>query len=133
MDAKRISHDILIRLDGEVIKRKKILSKKIYGTSHTISLAEAEFIYQEGAHGLLIGAGQFGWVRLSPKAAAFFQEKGCPITILPTPRRSKPGMKALRRQSGYFTSPVNPAFPLDEKYSLLYFHLTTGNIYGTGK
>jgi len=85
VDEERISHDILIRLDGEVTKRRKQLSKEIYGTSHTISHAEAEYIYQEGAHGLLIGAGQFGRVRLSPEAAAYFQEKDCPVTILPTP------------------------------------------------
>jgi hypothetical protein len=84
VDDQRISHDILIRLDGEVTKRKKELSKEIYGTSHTFSLAEAEYIYEEGAHGLLIGAGQFGRVRLSPEAAAFFEEKNCPVTILPT-------------------------------------------------
>jgi len=84
IDEKRISHDILIRLNGEVTKRKKKLTKDIYGTSHNISLPEAEYIYQEGAAGLLIGAGQFGRVRLSPEAAAFFEEKNCPVTILPT-------------------------------------------------
>jgi len=42
VDDQRVSHDILIRLDGEVTKRKKKLSKEVYGTSHTISLAEAE-------------------------------------------------------------------------------------------
>jgi len=84
VDDQRISHDIIIRLDGEVTKRKKKLSKEIYGTSHTISLPEAEYIYEEGAQGLLIGAGQFGRVRLSPEAAAFFEEKNCPVTILPT-------------------------------------------------
>ncbi len=83
---ERVSHDILIRLDGEVKKRKKKLSKEVYGTSHTISQAEAEYIYQEGAQGLLIGSGQFGRVRLSPEAASYFQEKGCPVTILPTPQ-----------------------------------------------
>jgi len=49
VDGKRISHDIVIRLDGEVKKRKKKLSKEIYGTSHKISLAEAEYIFQEDA------------------------------------------------------------------------------------
>ncbi|MFN2281711.1 MAG: hypothetical protein ACK2TZ_07610, partial [Anaerolineales bacterium] len=72
---ERISHDIIIRLGGEVRKRKKKLSKEIYGTSHTISLAEAEYVYQEGADGILIGAGQFGRVRLSPEAKSFFAEK----------------------------------------------------------
>lgn len=86
---ERISHDILIQLDGEVKKRKKKLTKDIYGTSHNLSLPEAEYIFQEGAAGLLIGAGQFGRVRLSPEAAAFFEEKGCPVTILPTPRAVK--------------------------------------------
>jgi hypothetical protein len=83
---QRISYDILIRLDGEVSKRKKKLSKEIYGTSHTISLTEAEFVYQPGADGLLIGGGQYNKVQLSPEAAAFFQEKGCPVEILATPQ-----------------------------------------------
>ncbi|MCK4801720.1 MAG: hypothetical protein KAS84_06990 [Anaerolineales bacterium] len=85
VDGERISHDILIRLDGEVTKRKKKLSKEIYGTSHTISLAEAEYIYQEGAERLLIGAGQFGKVRLSPEAADFFKEHNCLVKIRTTP------------------------------------------------
>ena len=34
-------HDMLIRLDGSVKKRKKKLSKTIYGTLHGISLDEA--------------------------------------------------------------------------------------------
>ena len=89
VDGERISHDFLIRLDGEVTKRKKKLSKEIYGTSHTISLAEAEYIYQEGAQGLLIGAGHFGRVRLSPEADSFFKEKNCPVTLMTTPQAAK--------------------------------------------
>ncbi|MCJ7716833.1 MAG: MTH938/NDUFAF3 family protein, partial [Anaerolineales bacterium] len=89
VDGERISHDILIRLDGEVIKRKKKLSKEIYGTSHKISLAEAEYIYQEGASTLLIGAGQFGRVQLSPEAVGFFQEQNCEVDLRPTPEAVK--------------------------------------------
>ena len=33
--------DIMIRLSGKVKKRKKKLSKAVYGTSHTSSLDEA--------------------------------------------------------------------------------------------
>jgi hypothetical protein len=89
VDGERISHDILILLNGEVKKRKKKLSKEIYGTSHTLSQAEAEYVYQDGAAGLLIGGGQFGRVKLSPEAAAFFDEKSCPVTILTTPQAVK--------------------------------------------
>ena len=77
-------HDILIRLDGTVEKRKKKLSKAVYGTSHTLSLAEAEHIYEEGAEVLLIGSGQTGMVKLSSEAKAFFEEKACRIELLPT-------------------------------------------------
>ncbi len=86
VNGERINHDILIGLDGKVCKRKKKLSKEIYGTSHLISLAEAQYIYQDGASGLLIGAGQFGRVRLSPEAAEYFEQNSCRVEIFPTTR-----------------------------------------------
>lgn len=102
VDGLRISYDILIRLDGEVAKREKKLSKEVYGTSHTISLAEAEDMFEAGAQGLLIGAGQFGRVRLSPEAAAYFQEKDCPVTILTTPQAIKAWNEAPSGTIGLF-------------------------------
>jgi hypothetical protein len=48
---KVYEHDVLIRLDGQVEKREKKLSKAVYGTSHTISLAEARHVYQQGPRG----------------------------------------------------------------------------------
>jgi hypothetical protein len=48
IDGKVYEHDVLIRLGGALEKRKKKLSKAIYGTSHIISLAEARHIYQRG-------------------------------------------------------------------------------------
>lgn len=77
--------DVIIRLDGQVKKRKKKLSKAIYGTSHTISLDEAKHIYQKGAERLIIGTGQFGLVKLSDEAAEYFSGKGCAVKHLPTP------------------------------------------------
>jgi hypothetical protein len=76
--------DVIIRLNGQVKKRKKKLSKAIYGTSHTISLAEAKHVYQKGAERLIIGAGQYGRVVLSDEAAAYFQRKKCPVELRPT-------------------------------------------------
>ena len=102
VEEERFSHDILIRLDGEVIKRKKKLSKEVYGTSHTLSRAEGEYIYQEGAEGLLIGSGQFGRVRLSPEAKAFFEDKACPVTIQNTPEAIKTWNQAEGKLIGLF-------------------------------
>ena len=81
---KRFRHDVQIGLDGEVKKRKKKLSKAIYGTSHTISFEEANHVYQEGAERLIVGSGQHGLAQLSSEAAAFFEENGCRVDLLPT-------------------------------------------------
>jgi hypothetical protein len=45
IDGKTHEHDALIRLSGEVVKRKKKLSKKYYGTSHVLSKEEAKFTW----------------------------------------------------------------------------------------
>jgi hypothetical protein len=85
IDGTTYEHDVLIPLSGEVVKRKKKLSKKYYGTSHIISLEEAEFVYEKGCDTLVLGAGQYGNVKLSPEAAAFFSQKGCRVILKPTP------------------------------------------------
>lgn len=81
----RREHDVLIRLSGQVEKRKKKLSKAVYGTSHIVSLDEAKHVYEKGAKHLLIGAGQYGNVRLSDEAADYFKRKDCHVELLPTP------------------------------------------------
>jgi hypothetical protein len=81
----RIEHDVLIRLSGEVVKRKKKLSKAVYGTSHTVSLAEAEYLYEKNAERLIVGAGQDGMVTLSAEAADYFSRKGVAVDLAPTP------------------------------------------------
>ncbi len=67
-------HDVIIRLNGEVKKRKKKLSRALYGTSHVVSLAEAQYVYETGAQRLIIGTGQEGNVTLSGEAANYFRQ-----------------------------------------------------------
>jgi hypothetical protein len=59
VDGTAFDHDVVISPDGEVSKRKKKLSKAVYGTSHTISLEEARYVYGRaaGADRLIVGAG----------------------------------------------------------------------------
>ena len=85
IDGAVFTHDVIIRLGGRVEKRNKKLSKAVYGTSHTISLAEAEHLYQNGAERLLIGAGQDGRVGLSEEAATYFARNRCQVELLATP------------------------------------------------
>jgi hypothetical protein len=79
-------HDVIIRLNGEVKKRKKKLSKALYGTSHIMSLAEAEHVYETGAQRLIVGTGQGGNVTLSDEAANYFKQMRCEVQLLPTPK-----------------------------------------------
>jgi hypothetical protein len=79
-------HDVQIRLNGKVEKRKKKLSKAVYGTSHVLSLAEAKHVYEPGAKRLLIGTGQEGNVQLSGEATGYFKHKQCQVDLLPTPQ-----------------------------------------------
>lgn len=82
---KRYEHDVLIRLDGSIEKRKKKLSKKEFGTSHLVSGAEAEHIFEPHARLLIFGSGQYGRAELSPQAQAYFDAHDCDVRILPTP------------------------------------------------
>ncbi len=81
-------HDVIVRLTGQPEKRKKKLSKVVYGTSHIISLAEAEYVFEKGAERLIIGAGhaERGMVKLSDEAADYFRRKDCQVELLPTPK-----------------------------------------------
>lgn len=89
IDGESYDHDVIIRLDGKVKKRKKKLSKSVYGTSHKVSLEEAEHIYEKGAGLLIVGTGQSGCVGLSDEAAEFFRREKCPVKLLPTPEAVK--------------------------------------------
>ena len=85
IDGKLYDHDVIIRLDGKVKKRKKKLSKSVYGTSHKVSLEEAEHILENGAKLLIVGTGQSGCVELSDEAAEYFQRNECSVKLFPTP------------------------------------------------
>ena len=86
IDGKTYDHDVIVRLSGEIVKRKKKLSKKYYGTSHIVSKDEAKFVFEKGCEQLIVGSGQEGNVHLSPEAEAYFAKKGCEVVLQPTPQ-----------------------------------------------
>ena len=101
IDGKKYEYDVVIRLSGEIEKRKKKLSKRLYGTSHMVSKDEAKFVYEDGCRVLVLGTGQDDNVRLSKEAAEYFDKKGCKVIAKPTPdaietfNRSKKGTIGL--------------------------------------
>jgi hypothetical protein len=102
ISGKTYEHDVVIRLSEEVVKRKKKLSKRIYGTSHTVSEDEARFVFEKGCKELIFGTGQHGNAALSPEAAAFFEKKGCRVVAEPTPQAAGIFNKCRRAKIGLF-------------------------------
>lgn len=102
IDGKTYDHDVVIRLDGDVVKRKKQLSKKLYGTSHVVSKDEAKFVFEKGSEQLILGSGQEGNVRLSPEAEAYLAKKGCKVVIQPTPGALRAFNEARGKKIGLF-------------------------------
>lgn len=100
IDGKTYEHDVIIRLSGEVEKRKKKLSKELYGTSHIISKEEAKFIYEDGCDALIVGTGQEGNVRLSPEAQDYFDKKRCRVEMQPTPEAIGTFNRSRRKKIG---------------------------------
>lgn len=95
-------HDIVIRLDGRVEKRRKDLSRAVYGSSHTVSLGEAGHIYQEGADLMVVGSGHYGALELSKEAAEFLEGRGCGVQVAPTPEAMEAWNAAPKNTIGLF-------------------------------
>ena len=81
IDGKTYDHDVVIRLSGGIVKRKKKLSKCLYGTSHVLSKDEAKFLFEKGCKQIIIGSGQYGNVHLSREAEAYFAKHGCQVGL----------------------------------------------------
>jgi hypothetical protein len=102
IENKVIEHDVVIRSSGAIEKRKKKLSKSVYGTSHLISLKEAKYIYEKGANRIVIGTGQNGLVTLSDEAQKYFKKKKCSTELLLTPKAVSQWNKAKGNIIGLF-------------------------------
>jgi hypothetical protein len=102
IEGNTYEHDVIIQLNGDVKKRKKKLSKAIFGTSHIVSLEEARQVYEKSATRLIIGAGQYGLLKLSDEAKDFFKKKKCSIVSAPIPEAIKIWNAAGEKAIGLF-------------------------------
>lgn len=102
IEGKKYKHDIYISLDGTISKRKKKLSKNIYGTSHTISLDEIQYFFEDKAESIVIGTGQYGVAKLSFEANEFLKSKNCRPRLHPTPDAMDTWNKGEGRWIGLF-------------------------------
>jgi hypothetical protein len=102
VEGEKYDHDIIITLDGRVKKRKKKLSKAVYGTSHKIAEQEVRHIYEKGTEGLIIGSGQYGVAELSDEAVEYLQKKSCRVILCPTPEAIREWNRSAGKWLGLF-------------------------------
>ena len=86
IEGKSFNRDVIIRMNGDINKRKKKLSKAVYGTSHIMSVDEAEYVYEKGAELLIVGSGQYDTLKLSDEAKHYLSKKKCTVIIHDTPK-----------------------------------------------
>jgi len=98
IDGTTYKHDVVIRLDGQVVRREKQISKRIYGNSHTVSSDEMREVYEAGATLMVVGTGMFGSVRLSEEATVYLAERDCRVLMVRT--------QALRYKWNSLTEPA---------------------------
>ena len=74
----------------------------MFGTSHIISLEEAEHIFEKGAKRLIIGSGQDGNVTLSKEASEYFKKEEVQVDLSPTPDAVRQWNRAKGSTIGLF-------------------------------
>ena len=104
IDGKTYEHDVIIRLSGEVVKRKKKLSKKYYGTSHVPLERRSKVCLREGmqtAHPRLGPDGQFCISHRKPRPISRKRAVGCGCS--PRLRRSVRSTDRALGRPDFFT------------------------------
>ena len=103
IDGKTYEHDVIIRLSGEVVKRKKKLSKKYYGTSHVLSKDEAKFVFERDVSSSFSARARGAMCISHRKPRLISQKRAARFCCGPPPRRLVRSTGRMQRRSGFFT------------------------------
>jgi len=85
VEGEELSHDIYIRGNGKVRKRKKRRVRDRYGTSHVLDDRELAKVCKGNPETLIIGRGFHEMVRLTDDARAYLETLGIQWQELPSP------------------------------------------------
>ncbi len=99
-----VSHrgDVVVRLSGRVEERRKELSRRHGGNSHTVSEDEMRDLAEDGCETVVIGTGQAGALCISAAAEAFLAERGVCLLTAPTPQAIRLYSRATAAKVGLF-------------------------------
>ena len=101
IDGKTYEHDVIIRLSGEVVKRKKKLSKKYYGTSH--GKTKQNLSSRRDASSSFLARARWAMCIYRPTLRLISRKRAAKYCCSPPPRRSMCSTSRMRRRLGFFT------------------------------
>ncbi len=99
IDGTTYQHDVVVRLSGEVVKRKRSYQRSSMVPRTCFQKMRQNFSSRRGA---TRSSGQMGNVHLSPEAEAYFERKGCVVLLKPTPEAIRMFNRSRARRIGLF-------------------------------
>ncbi|PKP60607.1 MAG: hypothetical protein CVT88_02560 [Candidatus Altiarchaeales archaeon HGW-Altiarchaeales-1] len=99
IEGKEYTHDLWI-INGEIYKRDKGLSKRLFQTSHRIPMEELEKILRENTKRVIIGTGEDGLVSVEENGAKYLEEKGIKLEMYKTGELAKMKLQFGKDDSG---------------------------------
>jgi hypothetical protein len=109
IDGQTNEHDVVIRLSGEVVKRKNKLSKKYHGTSHRLSKDETKFVFEKGCKQLVVGSARFATCVCRRKPRPISQKRTARSFCNRLQRRSRCLTGHMQRRSAFSRNLLNGA------------------------
>ena len=103
IDGKTYEHEVIIRLSGEVVKRKKKLSKKYYSTSHVLSKDEAKFVFEKGCEQIILGRARRAMWSCRRKPMPISRKRAARSYCSRRPRQFMCSTGRMQRRLGCFT------------------------------
>jgi glucokinase len=85
VDDEKLEHDIHIRADGKLRKRRKSRLRKAYGTSHVVDAEELKQVCKGNPGLLIVGSGFQNMVRLTDDAKEFLRSAKADWRLVATP------------------------------------------------
>ncbi len=98
IDGREYNSDVIILANGEIKNRYEDFS----GSSHSLSLAEADKLLSDLPTVIIIGTGQGGVLKIPTETRDYIEKKNVEIIALPTPLAIKTFNQEKRKKSALF-------------------------------
>jgi hypothetical protein len=83
IDNRAINYDFFINAEGEIVRRKQLITAGESVSLNTLTLSEAQEYYDPAVNEMVIGCEDFEKLVLSSEAVDFFDEHRLKIKLLP--------------------------------------------------